>query len=91
VARTAADLNRFRFEGVKSMTDEMMLPGALRYGGVAGLAGLAAPAEMLVHNSQRSGVGRWLRATYKAAGAEAKLRLEGDRMEHSKVVEWLLR
>jgi hypothetical protein len=73
------------------MTDEMMLPGALRYGGVAGLAGVAAPAELLVHNTQGSGVGRWLKATYRAAGADAKLRLEGDKMEAAKVVEWLLR
>src|SRR5207253_3098308 len=34
VSRTAADLNGFRFESVKDMNDEMMLPGALKYGGL---------------------------------------------------------
>src|SRR5262249_32304620 len=31
VARTAADAQQFRFDTVKAVTDEMMLPGALKY------------------------------------------------------------
>ena len=33
VARTAADLNRFRFDKVTDPADPMMLPGAVKYGG----------------------------------------------------------
>ena len=44
VARTAADMSQFRFEKIASIEDDMMLPGALKYGGLMALAGLAAPA-----------------------------------------------
>src|SRR5207245_2560542 len=50
VDRTAADLNQFRFEDVHSNEDEMMLPGALKYGGLPTFAALCAPAELLLHN-----------------------------------------
>ncbi|MBY0514893.1 MAG: acetylxylan esterase, partial [Gemmataceae bacterium] len=34
VAKTAADLNQFRFEAVADVADPMMLPGAVKYGGL---------------------------------------------------------
>src|SRR5207237_7351567 len=61
VARTAADVNGFRFEKVRRANDEMMLPGALKYGGLAGLTALAAPGELFVHNNRGTGMGGWLR------------------------------
>jgi hypothetical protein len=91
VERTAADLNRFRFDSVRRVTDEMMLPGALKYGGLAPLAALAVPGELLVHNVQGSGSGKWLKAVYKAAGAEKKLERSSGRMADDKVIGWLLR
>jgi dienelactone hydrolase len=91
VSRTAADVNRFRFDAVRKTTDEMMLPGALKYGGLAGLAGVAAPGELYLHNQQGSGVGRWLKAVYQAAGAADNLSTQGDRAGADKVVAWLLR
>src|SRR5262249_12325499 len=68
VARTAVDFDRFRFEKVVTVTDEMMLPGALKYGGLGALAALAAPGELLVHDHRGTGMGQWLNAAYKAAG-----------------------
>src|SRR5262249_5239931 len=50
VARTAADLDGFRFDEVKKNDDPMMLPGALKYGGVGAFAALCAPGELLLHN-----------------------------------------
>jgi dienelactone hydrolase len=91
VARTAADVGHFRFEKGQALDDEMMLPGALKYGGLAGLAGVAAPAELLMHNARGSGSGDWLKAAYKAAGAAEKLVHQGEAMEEGKVVAWLLR
>ncbi len=91
VARAAADVRRFRFETGMSLADEMMLPGALKYGGLAGLAGASAPAEMLLHNARGSGTGDWLKAAYKAAGAPEKLVHQGEPMDEGKVVAWLLR
>ncbi|MFO0880572.1 MAG: hypothetical protein U0840_24765 [Gemmataceae bacterium] len=90
VARTGVDCNRFRFDGVRTVTDEMMLPGALKYGGLAGLSALAAPHELLVHNHSGTSSGRWLRGAYRSAGAEKNLVRQGSPMEEGKVVAWLL-
>jgi dienelactone hydrolase len=91
VARTAADWNLFRFEKVRSVNDEMMLPGALKYGDLSALAALAVPHELYIHNNRGSGAGRWLKAAYEAAGAADKLKTGGDKATPETVVEWLLR
>jgi dienelactone hydrolase len=91
VSRTAADMNRFRFDSVRKMTDEMMLPGAFKYGGLPALAGLAAPGELFIHNQRGTGSGRWLKAVYKAADASDKLERSGDKATPEKVIGWLLR
>jgi dienelactone hydrolase len=91
VQRTAADMDRFRFDSVRTTTDEMMLPGALKYGGLPALAALAAPSELLVHNHSGTGSGKWLRAVYKAAGAEDKLMRSSNPMAEDKVIAWLMR
>ena len=74
VSRTAADLNGFRFENVKSTDDPMMLPGALKYGGLPAFAALCAPGELLLHNHRGTGTGQLVPEAYRAAGADAKLR-----------------
>lgn len=91
VARTAADASGFRVEKVRTTTDEMMLPGALKYGGLAALAALAAPGELYVHNHHGTGSGNWLKAVYQAAGAIDKLQRSSEKAQASKVVDWLLR
>ncbi len=91
VERTAADVNRFRFDSVREVTDEMMLPGALKYGGLPALTALSAPGELLIHNHRSTSMGQWTKAAYKAAGAADKLMRSGDRMSDDKVVAWLLR
>jgi dienelactone hydrolase len=91
VARTAVDFNQFRFEKVRTVNDEMMLPGALKYGGLGALAALAAPGELLVHDHRGTGTGQWLNAAYKAAGHPDRLHRDADKMPPEKVVAWLLR
>jgi hypothetical protein len=91
VARAAADFDGFRFEKVRGTGDEMMLPGALKYGGLAALAAAAAPAELYDHNQQGTGSGRWLKAAYDAAGAADKLQRNAEKMPADKVLAWLLR
>jgi dienelactone hydrolase len=91
VARTAADFDRFRFERIQATTDEMMLPGALKYGGLPALAALAAPGELFVHNHQGTGAGRWLPTAYKAAGAEDHLQRTSEKVSAEKAADWLLR
>lgn len=47
VRKTAVDLNQFSFEKVTMMNDPMMLPGALKYGGLPSFLALCAPGELL--------------------------------------------
>ena len=91
VERTAADVNGFRFEKVRQVDDEMMLPGALKYGGLPALAALAAPGELFVHNHRGTGMGKWLKAAYGSARASERLARNGAKVPADKVVEWLLR
>ena len=51
VSRTAADMNQFRFDKINATSDEMMLPGAAKYGGLPALTALAAPHPLFIHNS----------------------------------------
>jgi len=91
VARTAADLNGFRFEQILSMQDEMMLPGALKYGGLPVLSALCAPHELYLHNAKGTGSTRWLESAYQAAGkTDAVQRTEG-KVAAEKAVGWMLR
>jgi dienelactone hydrolase len=92
VQRTAADLNNFRFEQIGSMNDEMMLPGALKYGGLPALAALCAPGELYLHNVRgTANVTPWLTAAYTGAGAPKAWQRHDDRADSAAVVQWLLR
>jgi hypothetical protein len=92
VARTAADCDQFRFEKVGETSDEMMLPGALKYGGLPAFASLCSPGELFVHNSEGTGSGQWLESAYKAAGKTSEqLQQLSERASAEKVVEWLMR
>ncbi len=91
VGRTAADLDGFRFEKVRDVHDEMMLPGALKYGGLGAFAALCAPGEVFVHNQQGTGTGRRIKDAYQAAGADGRYREKEARAAPGEVVDWLLR
>lgn len=91
VARTAADARRFRFDAIQKADDEMMLPGAVKYGGLGGLAALSAPGELLVHQHGGTSSGKWFKAAYQSAGAAGKLTRSSDRLDDDQVVAWLLR
>jgi hypothetical protein len=90
VGRTAADLARFDFSGVTATNDEMMLPGALKYGGLPVVAGLCAPAELYLYNHGEQGSPR-PDSAYKAAGAGDRLRQEATPATPAAVLAWLLR
>ncbi len=91
VGRTAADLNGFRFEQVKDFDHEMMLPGALKYGGLPALAALAAPHELYLHNVRGAGPATLLEAAYRAAGQPARLVRQDARQDAGEVIQWLFR
>jgi hypothetical protein len=90
VGRTAADLNSFRFDKVESTADEMMLPGALKYDGLPALAALAAPGELLLHNTEGTGVAAWVKPAYQAAGKADLARCVPEKMAVEKVSAWLV-
>lgn len=90
VGRTAADLNQFRFESVKATDDPMMLPGAVKYGGLPAFLALCAPGAVLAHNHKGTASGELPRAAYAAAGAADKLTRANEKLPQEKVVKWLL-
>ncbi len=91
VSRTAADVNGFRFEQVKDFDDEMMLPGALKYGGLLTLASTIAPNELYLHNAKGAGLATQLTAAYQAAGKADRLQRSDAKSDAVAVVNWLLR
>ncbi|MFO0795898.1 MAG: CocE/NonD family hydrolase [Gemmataceae bacterium] len=90
VARTAADLNRFRFDSITATSDPMLLPGAVKYGGLGAALALAAPADVFVHNHTDTGIGRLAEGAYDAAGAKDKLVRHAEKQDDAAVVRWLL-
>jgi dienelactone hydrolase len=91
VTRTAADLNQFRFEAVTATDDPMMLPGAVKYGGLPAFLALCAPGAVLVHNHKGTSSGKLSKAAYAAAGAADKLTRVDEKLPPEKVVEWLVK
>jgi hypothetical protein len=51
VTRSIADLNGFAFSRITRMDDPMLLPGALKYGGIGGLAALGVPRETYIFSA----------------------------------------
>lgn len=51
VAKVAADLNGFSFDKVTATGDPMMLPGAVKYGGLPAFLRLCAPGDVLAYNA----------------------------------------
>jgi hypothetical protein len=91
VRRTVVDLDHFRFDGINSVADEMMLPGALKYGGLPRIAGLCAPGELYLHNEQGTGVGDFARTAYQAASAANRLQVVSTKADIARLAEWLCR
>lgn len=91
VTNLAADLNQFRFENVKDTADPMMLPGAVKYGGLGAFLALCAPGAALVHNHRGTATGKVAEDAYAAAGAKDKLTRSGEKFDDMKVIEWLVK
>jgi len=91
VTRTAADLNQFRFESVKATDDLMMLPGAVKYGGLPAFLALCAPGEVLAHDHKGTASGKLSKAAYDAAGVADKLTRADEKLPPEKVAEWLVK
>ncbi len=82
--RTVIDLNGFDFDQVKSANDEMMIPGALKYGGVYGFAALCPNGELSFWNAPAGPLRSF------AQGA-AKIQLHDGPVEAEQLVADLLK
>ena len=91
VARTAFDTDGFRFEKIASTGDPMMLPGAVKYGGLGAFESLCAPGELYSFNHAGTATGHAVKAAYTAAGAADKLKRDKNKVEPVDVAKWLLR
>lgn len=91
VRRTAVDCNQFDFDHVTTTSDEMMLPGALKYGGLASFASLCTPWELYLHNFRAFSRIDWIKDAYKASGAADSLKLQTEKASDDKIIDWLLR
>jgi hypothetical protein len=60
VARTAVDVGGFDFDQVRDPLDERLLPGAIKYGGVNGLASLAEGGRTVVFGVSAAPLAPWM-------------------------------
>ena len=86
VHKTAIDLNRFRFESVDDVNDEMMLPGALRYGGMPSFARLTVGYSLLAFNAEGTGCEQ-----LGKIAANDLVRVEAGALSQEAAIEWLLK
>src|SRR5262245_2545551 len=91
IARTVIDMNQFRFENIKDVTDENLLHGAVKYGGVPAFLALCAPGEVFAHNHAGTHSGQLSKSAYDAAGAGDKLKRQPERAKAEEVITWLTR
>jgi hypothetical protein len=70
-----ADANGFAFANVEATSDPMFLPGALKYGGLAGLTALAVPTPLTIVGTEKiTDDIETLSRVYTAAKAQLTLR-----------------
>ena len=83
----------FRFGGITTIRDPMMVPGAVKYGDVPGLLPLLAPTRLLIADtSPKDDAMQLALAGYAAVGASRKLTLlnANPQQQMSTAVGWLL-
>jgi dienelactone hydrolase len=88
ITKMAADLNQFRFESITKTDDPMLLPGAVKYGGVPAFLAAAAPLPALVHNLKGIGSLDLPKQAYAISGSD--FQRSNLPLAEGKVVEWLL-
>ena len=82
VRRAAIDLHGFDFDQVQDDQSPMMLPGALKYGGVYGFVPLLENQATLLVGAQKSGA-------YERAAPTRRVQIESDECEPEKLVQFV--
>ena len=83
VRRAAIDLGGFDFDQVTDPVDPMMLPGALKYGGLVGFLPLCQQGQTLLTGLHPTTLAD------RASGTTA-LQLRPDRLDSAGLLEWLM-
>jgi hypothetical protein len=89
VDKTVADMNKFRFDTIEKTDDLMLLPGAVKYGGLPAFAALCAPGKLFLHNHAGTSSGKMTKSAFDAAGAADKLNRKPQQATPAEVVDWL--
>jgi dienelactone hydrolase len=85
-----ADAIGFGFANVEATSDPMFLPGALKYGGLAGLTALAAPTPLTIGGTEKIADDTVALSRVYAA-SKAKLTLQKGELTSEAIVELLLK
>lgn len=88
VGRLFADHAAFSFQSVRTVSDPMYLPGALRYGDLITFAGLGTASELFLSGAQGLDAS-WLKSAY--AAAPDALRIDLESASQPILLRWLTR
>ncbi|HEX3150308.1 MAG TPA: hypothetical protein VHR66_19685 [Gemmataceae bacterium] len=91
IARTAIDMNQFRFDKITNVLDENLLPGAVKYGGLPTFLALCAPGEVFAHNHSGTSSGQLSKTVYDVAGAKDAIKRQPEKAKPEDVIAWLTR
>jgi dienelactone hydrolase len=89
VNQTVVDVQDFRFGQIDKAGDPMYLPGALKYGGLGGLAALSVPGKLVIAGAKSQEELSPLKQVYQAAAAPLSIQTES--LSHDDVAAALLR
>jgi dienelactone hydrolase len=87
ISRCVADLRGFGFSRVKEANDPRLLPGGLKYGGIGGIAALAAPGELAIFGIRDVPPEELSALTQVYKVANGRLKLEPGELTAPAVVE----
>jgi dienelactone hydrolase len=73
VAKTAIDANQFDYRADSDLPADQVLPGIVRLGGLRAVGCLAAPGQLLLHNTGDAFDTSWIEEAYRLEGAGQKL------------------
>lgn len=90
LARVAADLDALDTSAPQEYLWRVSIPHLMRAGGLPAAAALCAPAPLFLHHAGAKFDLEPARAAYRAAGAQAKLKLERKLAPDASVADWLL-
>ncbi len=90
IAGVTIELAGFGFREVRSTDDPMYLPGALKYGGLPGLAALAAPTPVDISGAAKETLADWTPLKSASAASGGKLSLQHDSRDRESVSKAIL-